>query len=362
MAKITQNAIAQRLGVSRSTVAAALNPASTIHLNAETRQRILEAAEELNYRPDRYARVMRGGRSGLIGMLHFGGLLQVAAERAAYAAAAVRRHQFEVVASDLSWATGSIHAACASLLDARVEGVIVAGWSGPSALQPLERLRSAGIPLVTLSGNPLPWGPHFRGDTRSAIAALTRHLIARGHRRLSLLTSREATQPLGRHYLWSASARREGFTEALREAGGRLVKTFGKKEEQIEGCMVVVEVEDDPFDPFLPGARGMEAVLRLPRRPTALLCSNDEFAHGALSVCQRHGIEIPGQLALTGYDDTSVGRYAAVPLTTVRQPNEAMAEAAVDALLEMIESGEHAPPSRTTLFPCEVVIRASSGG
>ncbi len=351
-----------KLGVSRSTVAAALNPGSTIRLNDETRQRIVEAARELNYRPDRYARVMRGGRSGLIGILHFGGLLQVAAERAAHAASAIRNEGFEIVASDLSWSSESIQAACTSLLDARVEGAIVAGMVGGSnAVEALERLRHAKVPVATLSGNPLPWGPHFRGDTRKAIRDLTRHLIAKGHRRIGLLTHYSAHHH-DRVYIWSSLEKRHGFEEALAEAGGAIVPHFGKKSasDTPEGVETQVDLAGEPFDPFIPGIEGMRMLLKRPDRPTALLCSNDEFAYGALSVCRERGIAVPEEIAMTGYDDTALGRYGAIPLTTVRQPNQAMAEAAVKALLDLIQKGECAPPPQTTLFPCEIILRQSS--
>jgi len=365
MTRITQNEIARRLGVSRSTVAAALNPGSTVKLSETTRQRILQAARLLHYRPDRHARIMRGGPSGLIGILHFGGLLQVAAERAAHAANAVRRRELEVVATDLSWSVESIQAACTSLLDACVEGVIVAGMDDPAAAAALERLREASLPVVTLSGNPLPWAPHFRGDTRAATAELTRHYLALGHRRIALITPGTETGGRGT-YLWSGEERRRGFEDALREAGGTLVETFSggsarSRSVAPEGLLLGTRLSDDPFNPFLPGIEGMNRLLERPDRPTAVLCSNDELAYGALRVCHSRGIAVPGTMALTGYDDTALGRYCQVPLTTVRQPNAAMAEASVEALLALLRKDEASPEPGTTLFPCEVIYRESSG-
>ena len=363
MARITQNEIASQLGVSRSTVAAALNPASTVKLSEATRQRIIQAAERLHYRPDRHARIMRGGPSGLIGILHFGGLLQVAAERAAHAANAVRRRNLEVVATDLSWSVESIQAACTSLLDACVEGVIVAGMNDPAASDALERLRSAALPVVTLSGNPLPWGPHFRGDTRRAIADLTRHLIALGHRKIALMTHFSDAGGRG-IYLWSGEERKRGFEDALREAGGEMVETLAAHRPRSappQGILIRTRLSDDPFDPFVPGIEGMHTLLERPDRPTAVLCSNDELAYGALRVCRERGISVPRELALTGYDDTALGRYCQVPLTTVRQPSEAMAEASVNALLALLGRNEADSTPSTTLFPCEVIYRESSG-
>lgn len=365
MPKITQHQLARQLGVSRSTVAAALNPASTIKLNEATRQRILDAAERLNYRPDRYARVMRGGRSGLIGILHFGGLLQVAAERAFHAAEVLRREKYEVVAADLSWSEASVQAACSSLIDARVEGVIVAGMNIPGEVTNLDRLRTAGIPVVALSGNPLDWAPHFRGDTRMGIYDLTRHLLGLGHRRLALFTHISMSARDAGDYIWAGSERVKGFQQALEEAGGEVVKAFpnhsARKKEPLVGVIAPCDLPSDPFNPFTPGYLGMQSILAQPQRPQAVVCSNDEIAIGALRACREAGVRVPDDLALTGYDDIAQSVYCDVPLTTVRQPNRAMAEAAVQTLLDLIAGEPMRPKDRLRLFPCDVVVRQSCG-
>lgn len=359
--KITQHELAHQLGVSRSTVAAALNPASTIKLKETTRERIIEAAERLNYRPDHYARIMRGGRSGDIGILHFGGLLQVAAERAFHAANAVRREGYNVVSADLSWSSADIEAACSSLIDARVEGVIVAGMNIPSAVGELERVKAAGIPVVTLSGNPLPWAPHFRGDTRKGIHDLTEHLLALGHKHLCLL-SHISTGDDPRAYVWAGHERLLGFQAALEQAGGKLVKRFTSNPKTPQGMLIPAENPTDAFNPFEPGISGMLPILQQRIRPTAVLCSNDEVAFGAMKVCREEGVSVPGEMALTGYDDTSLGQYCEVPLTTVRQPNQAMGEAALATLVKLIKGEKLPPETHLQLFPCQVIVRASSGG
>src|SRR5690606_23269922 len=114
--------------------------------------------------------------------------------------------------------------------------------------------------------------------------------------------------------------------------GGSLVARFTKSRKP-EGTVTRIGLPVSPFDPFSPGIEGMRAILKQKVRPTAVLGSNDEVAYGALSVCRSEGIAVPGEIALTGYDDTALGQFCEVPLTTARQPNEAMAEAAVKALL-----------------------------
>ena len=364
MSRITQHEMARKLGVSRSTVAAALNPDSPIRLKKATRDRVVRAAREWGYRPDLHARIMRGGRSGLIGMLHFGGLLQVAAERAYHAAASIRASGYGVVPADLSWSADSLEAACASLLDARVEGVVVAGLNDARAVTLLESLRRAGLPLVSLSGNPLPWAPHFRGDARSAFRDLARHLLDRGHRRLALLAEENGA------YAWATEERMRGLGDTLRPDGGRIVSRFGPggRTARAEAILVSAsaaagdDAPADPFDPFQAGARGVRRLLRASGRPTAILCANDNLALGVLQACREAGLSVPGDIAVTGYDDTAAGRIGGIPLTTVRQPSQAMAERAVSVLLDLLRAPKKGakPTSRLELFPCQVLLRASS--
>lgn len=359
MPKITQRELARRLGLSRSSVAAALNPASPIKLNEETRRQILDAAKEWNYRPDRYARIMRGGRSGLIGLLHFGGLLQVAAERSHYAACAVREAGYEVVPVDLSWSVKSLLSACQSLVDARVEGVIVAGLNDPHAVADLKVLKDNRIPVVLLSGNPLSWAPHFRGDARRAYFDLTEHLLKLGHRNLALMP--QISSDGAGVYLWAAEERVRGFKEALIKYGGKLgheLPAFGRKP---VGIVSPVPTPKTLFNPFEPGLFGMRKLLSGMVRPTAVLCGNDELACGALEACRQAGITVPRAMAITGYDDTALGNFCGVSLTSVRQPSKEMAERALTVLLDLIKTGKARATHKVELFPCELVIRESSG-
>ncbi len=360
--RITQSELARRLGISRSTVAAALNPASPIKLTEETRQRVAKAAEKWNYRADRYARVMRGGKSGLVGLLHFGGLLQVAAERAFHATAALRRAGFEVLSADLSWSTDSIQPTCLSMIDARVEGVVIAGLNDPGALQVLEQFRAAEIPVVALSGNPLSWAPHFRGDACQAYFEMTRHLMGLGHRRLALMLPLSQTAIHPRTYTWAAGDRLRGFEAAIRGAKGRMVSIFERAElSKPSGLIAKVSFFDDPFNPFETGRQGMNDILSLKVPPTVVLCSNDELAYGAIRACREKGVTVPEQMAITGYDDIALGRYCEVPLTTIRQPNQLMAYTAIDTLLDLIRGAKLKKRNPARAFPCQLIIRSSCG-
>lgn len=361
MAAATQTELARRLGVSRSTVAAALNPNSPVHLRASTIERIRREAEKCQYRPNRNARLVRGEKSRTIGIIHYGGLSQVAAERAAHASRAIGKSGYDVLSTDLSWLPGGARAGCGAMLDAQVEGVVVAGLNDSASLGELAALQRHRIPLVMLSGNRLPCAPHVRGDARQAMRSLAEHLIGLGRRRLILLSHDPSGQASG-GYSWAFSERQKGFQEALARNGGRRVDLFtSHRKPPLEGRVIASAQPADPFDPHRAGYSLMRDILQKSPLPDAVLCGNDDWALGAMTACFQTGISVPETVAVTGYDNNAFGRYLTVPLTTIAQPNEAMAEYAVTRLLRMISSGTAVKRADVRLFPCELIVRSSCG-
>lgn len=361
MPPATQAELARRLGLSRSTIAAALNPKSTVKLRQATVDSILQEAARLDYRPNLHAQLIRGGRSGTIGIFHYGGLSQVAAERAWHAARAIQKVGYRLLSVDLSWSPGGARAGCEIMLDAKVEGVIVAGLNDPASVSELAEIKKNRIPLITLSGNSLKGVPHVRGDAQTAMHHLTNHLIRLGRRRLILLAHHsEIIQPGS--YLWAFTERRKGFTAALTEAKGEVVEDFSSRRgSRIQGKVVTSSLVSDPFDPYAVGRQLMEEILKAPILPDAVLCGNDEWAFGAMAACSSAGIGIPEQIAITGYDNNSFGQYLDVPLTTIAQPSQLMADYAVNRLLAILSAPKRTTFTGVKLFPCQLVIRKSCG-
>ncbi len=359
MAATTQSQLARKLGLSRSTVAAALNPHSPVKLSEETRERILREAGRSNYRPHRYAQIMRVGKSRLIGVFHFGGLYQVAAERAWYASHAIQSAGYQVLTSDASWTMNGVKSGCEAMLDARVEGVIVAGLNDPASVNELKALQAAGIPIVMLSGNEFPGAPQVRADVQKAFQRLTVHLLERGRKRLLLLFSVEQSVLPGAK-TWTGEERLKGFKAALSAASVPLVEKFSRRSTPgAQGCIAGEHIATNPFDPFRRASETMRAMLEHEPRPDAIICSNDDWAIGALSALRHAGLSVPGDVAVTGFDNSAIGAYLEVPLTSVAQPSKAMAEKAVELLLQKIHGKR--TPSAPVKFPCELVVRESCG-
>lgn len=349
----TQTELAKKLGLSRSTVAAALNPNSSVRLREATIKLVRDEAARLNYRPNQYAQIMRRGRSGLIGIFHFGGLSQVAAERAWHASKAIQEAGYKILSTDVSWSPGGTKAGCEAMRDAQVEGILVAGLNDPDSEQELAALQKSGIPIVTLSGNELPGVPHVRGDACDAMYRMTQHLIRLGRRKLLLLTSFSGS------YVWAGAERIRGFEAAL---GDPLVEKFPKNRPPAPiGRVIKSEALEQRFDPFHAAKEAMHDVLRGATLPDAVLCGNDDWAVGALAACREKGISVPEDIAITGYDDTATGAYLDVPLTTISQPSEAMAQKAVELLLKLMKGKKLGAAAHLTKLPCQLVVRQSCG-
>ncbi|GEM_PF-2095355 len=123
--------------------------------------------------------------------------------------------------NDLSWSPGGTAAACDAMLDAKVEGVLVAGLNVPESIIELTAIQKRRIPMVTLSGNDHPEVPHIRGDANLAMQQMKRHLLGLGKRRL-LLLSQQASENHHGSYLWASTERVNGFKNAIQSGGGNL--------------------------------------------------------------------------------------------------------------------------------------------
>jgi LacI family transcriptional regulator len=151
-----------------------------------------------------------------------------------------------------------------------------------------------------------------RIDDFHAGRELAEHLIQHGHRRIGFICGRTDL---------SASARRyDGFVSALQDAG-------------LEVDPALVEQGDYTYRSGLVAA---EKLLCQPRPPTAIFASNDDMGAAAISVAHRRGLEVPRDLSVVGFDDSSAATTVWPELTTIHQPIASMADAAIDILLRTI--------------------------
>ena len=200
----------------------------------------------------------------------------------------------------------------------------------------LEQLRSGGIPLVVVDpvNLPDPELPSVGATNWAGGLAATEHLISLGHRRIGTIGGPA-------DYLCSR-ARIDGYRSALDKAGIKFDPALVRHGDfQHEGGFV----------------RGGE-LLAMPDPPTAIFAGSDQQAFGVYEVARQHGLRVPQELSVVGFDDLPVARWVSPPLTTVRQPLAEMGRAAAQILGELIEGIP--PRSRRVELSTELIVREST--
>lgn len=312
---VTITGVAQRAGVSITTVSHVLN--GTRRVNAETRARVEEAIAELGYRRNLAARTLAGGSSRTIGLVisgltntHFGPLLHTIERQVSEAG-------YVLVLGD-SHDEGEMERRLVdSLLDRSVDGLIVAP-SAEFADGTAQLIASRGKPLVLIDRSLDLDCDQLVPENTASVRTLTEHLIDHGHRRIAAV--------VGLDGLESSHARTAGYRSAL-EAHGIAV------------------------DPrlIIPGGsstqiahRAVAELLSQPAPPTALVSLNNAMTIGSLRAIAEAGCSIPSDLAFAAYDDFEWADLFQPGLTAIAQDVALMGSEAVDLLIRRIQ-GEDSP-------------------
>jgi len=346
---VTLKQIAEKAGLSISTISHILNRQSPRY-NAQTRERVRKIAEAMGYIPNRYAQVIRRGRSGIIGMIQHAGLLQVAVLKSQAAARAIVAANYRLLAGDSEWSGSGIQTICATMLDLRVEGLILIDPPATFPRDELDRFQKHRIPVVALGGVRIKGVPQIRVDAEKGMEMIVRHVAALGHRDLELVVPALPPRP-SPAINWPTLERVAGFRRAARQAG--LTAAQAK--------VTFFGAPNDIMSPYANGKAAMEQILARGERPRAVLFCNDDWAIGALAACAEAGVKVPDQIAITGFDNAPIGEYLPSPLTTVTQDFEGMAKAATDLLLERIRERDWNLEAPLIRVPGRLIVRRSCG-
>ncbi|MFI6943121.1 LacI family DNA-binding transcriptional regulator [Streptomyces sp. NPDC050418] len=220
-----------------------------------------------------------------------------------------------------------------------VNGIVfLSGLHADTSADPAryERLGARGVPFVLINGyHPQIEASFVSPDDRAAAAMAVRHLVDLGHERIGLAVGPTRYVP--------AQRKAEGFVTALHELLGL---PRGDAELRVQRTLFSVE-----------GGQAAAGVL-LDQGCTGVVCASDLMALGAVREARRRGLDVPRDVSVVGYDDSPLIAFTDPPLTTVRQPVQAMATAAVGALLEELHGN---PVQRTEfVFQPELVVRGST--
>jgi DNA-binding LacI/PurR family transcriptional regulator len=333
---MTISDVASEAGVSVATVSRVLNNAD-YPVRPETRERVLEAAEKLDFRPNELARSLLLKSTRTVGLaipdianpyypLISRGVEDVASE-----------HGYTVIFCNTDRDSEKSERYITSLLQKQVDGLILAG-GGTDFTRASERFARLGTHVVFI-GRPGHAWPSVRIPNADAAATVVGHLAALGHRRVAFIGGLSA--------MTSAQDRFEGYSRSVAEHGL----------EEDEQLLRMGDFGEES------GYRAAQSLLSVSPPPTAIFAANDRMAVGALAAAHDHGLSVPDDLSLVGFDDIPVVSYLRPPLTTVALPAYEMGAAAMRLLLQQFE-GEGADDTdgpAVVRLPARLHVRASTG-
>ncbi len=320
--------VARLAGVSQKSVSRVLNDEP--YVSEEIRRRVLEAAEQLGYRLNNAARVLASGRTRSIGVVTLGTALYGPASLLMGVERAVRDTGYALrVVNTMEGDTAGIAGAVESLLEQGVDGIVIS--------EPIDEGEvpvRIGVPVLVI-GAPSPFdAPRVvtAGVGADLLArAATEHLLDLGHPTVHHLA--------GPQRWYAARDRLAGWRAALAARG-----------------------LDEP--PVVEGdwsaASGYAAGRELAAAgATAVFCANDDMAIGLIRALTEADRRVPQDVSIVGFDDTPISAYITPPLTTVRQPFDAVAKEGLELLVRAIEHPQ-ADPAPASDPPIELVLRSST--
>lgn len=326
--------VARRAGVSTAAVSYALNGLSGV--SDESRQRVIAAADDLGFRPNRLARALRRGKTHVLGLL----LADIANPYYPEIASGVIEEStargYEVFLSHTGLHQELQASGVGALRDHRCDGLIfTSAIEGDRSL--LEELLHDRVPFVQVVRQLEDLPADFVGmDDRAAGREVGEHVVGVGRRRPVILNGPAESS--------ASRGRLAGYRDALSEHSvtplrPELVDGELTRESGCGRATAVLDAEGE--------------------LPDALICGNDLIALGAIDAVLERGLRIPEDVAVIGYDDMSFASSPLVQLTTVHAPREQMGVAAVRVLLDRVEDPES--PVQTVILPHRLVARRTSG-
>ncbi len=332
--------VATQAGVSIASVSRVLNGQGSPR--ASTRERVMQAVDELGFVPDGAARALSNGLKEVVGVVFRRGdetrfededesLLFIDVINRGIDVAAQRRG-FDVLISSVGFSDENMSGRIAAVAG-KADGLIL----HDRMLSPNNITRLSGmVPVVTLAGSPSRGAMNVRCDNEAGIRALVRHLaVDHGYTTLGYVAGR-SDSPDNR-------ARARVFEAEARAAG-----------------VEIFEGQDWQGDYSAAGGANVIAALleKHAELPRAIVCANDQTALGVMHALARNGVKVPETVAVTGFDDVPVARHLHPPLTTVRQPMLELGATAFDVLYSRISTGK---ADADVVLPIQLMVRQSCG-
>lgn len=330
---ITLEEIAKLSNVSRSTVSRVINGDPKV--KDETRQRVMEVIESVNFQPNLAARSLAAGRTNVIGLVIPAGIAAIFSDpwfpqvvNGISTACNTKGYSVMLWLAEPEYERQMITRILHSGL---LDGVIVSSMSVDDPI--VKALHESKMPFVLIGRHPTLDIPHVDVDNTHGGYIATKHLLDLGYQKIATIA--------GPQDLIAGIDRFRGYKQALFESNLTL-----NQEWVVEGDFSETS-----------GYTASKTLLQ--ENPDAIFIANDTMALGALRALRELKIRVPEDIAIVGFDDIPNASSSTVPLTTVRQPTQEMGKSAVLSLLELINNPDQQINNK--LFPTELVIRKSCG-
>lgn len=323
--------IARRANVSTATVSRTLNQSGPV--KAATARKVWRAVTALNYYPNSHARTLVSGRSRLIGLIvsditnpFFPELIRTFEDLAA-------QKQYDLLMTSTNYDTSRMTTCLRRMLERKVDGVAM--MTSEMDMSLIKELAKRSLPIVFMDvGQMGPRMSHVSIDYGNGIRQAVDHVVDLGHRNIGFISG-----PLDLH---SARTRRQAFVDGLRHHRILLDRRLVR-----EGTHTAEG-----------GEKAMKELLKLAKLPTAVVCSNDWTAIGALHAIHAAGLRVPEDVSLVGFDDIPLTSYTTPTLTTVRMSARDVGATAFQALFSLI--GEQHLEGDVYQVPTRLVVREST--
>ena len=329
----TINDVAQQAGVSPMTVSRVINGEPNVR--PATRELVNKAVAALNYAPNPAARSLASAARARVGLLYANPSAGFLGEFLVGTLDQATHRNVQLVFEKCGADEDGVDAARRLIADG-IQGVVLTPphCESPAVLEVFAEARVATVLLATLK--PIDGQLSVGIDDRRAAYEMTLHLLTQGHRRIGFIQ--------GDPNLFASAEREAGYFEALEEA--RIAR---------DDALVAPGRYD-----YRSGLEATERLLSIADRPTAIFASNDDMAAASVAVAHRHGLDVPRDLTVCGFDDTALATAIWPELTTIKQPIADMSRAAVEMLVDALRGNRPADGEESRrLLDFELIRRQS---
>ncbi len=334
--KVTIYDLAKKINYSPSTISRALNDHKGISKKAT--KAIKEAAKEMGYRPNTIAASLRSNRSNTIGIMISRINRPFIADLISGIEATARKEGYNVIISQSDDKYENEVSNAKTLVDSRIGGLVASLSMETTDYDHFEQFVEMGVPIVFVDRVPDNFNSYqVVIDNYAAGYRATKHLIEQGCKRIAHFA--------GSQHRNVYAGRKQGYVDALKESGIPV-------DEDLIFILDTLSFEE--------GKKATKKMLKLPNPPDGLFTANDTVGVSAIMYAKKHGVKIPEDLAIIGFNDDPIASIVEPGLSTITHPAIKMGEICAKRLMEHSDETYDKDVSEITILNTDLVVRESS--